>query len=342
MQYRRLGRSGLLVSPIALGTMTFGEPVGEAEAIGLVHAALDLGVNFIDTANVYEGYARYLGSPGGVAESIVGKAICDRRDQVVLATKVGAPVGPGPQDRGLSASHLLRELDRSLRRLQTDYIDLYLIHWPDKRVPIETTLDALRVAVDSGKVRYFGASNHVAWRLCEIQWLAERGLGPHVVASQIPFSLLRREFQPDLEFCQQYDIGVTPYQALQGGLLTGKYHRQKPPPRDSRAADKPEWMWELDETLFDRLEALAELAAGIDVSLTRYAVAWTLAQPAITSLIVGAKRIAQIEDVLQGLEVKIPDEHFDRIDAVCPAPGASPTQSAGKRNIVTSRVFYII
>src|SRR5262245_47305850 len=140
MQLRTLGSSGLLVSPICLGTMTFGTPVGAADAVRLTHAALDLGINFIDTANVHEGYARYLGSAGGVAEEIVGKALSDRRDRAILATKVCAPVGPGPQERGLSAVHILRELDRSLKRLRTDVIDLYIIHWPDKHVPLETTL----------------------------------------------------------------------------------------------------------------------------------------------------------------------------------------------------------
>src|SRR5205809_2234255 len=214
MKLRRLGASGLLVSPICLGTMTFGTPVPEGAAIELVHAALDLGINFVDTANVYEGYSRYLGSPGGVAEEIVGKALRDRRDKMILATKVGAPVGPGPQDRGLSALHLLRELDRSLRRLQTDVIDLYIVHWPDRHVPLETTLAALDTAVRQGKIRHFGASNHSAWQLCEMLWIAERQGAPRVVSSQVPFSLLRREFQHDLPFCVQHGIGVTPYQAL--------------------------------------------------------------------------------------------------------------------------------
>src|SRR3954453_1390700 len=154
MQYRRLGSSGLLGSPICLGTMTFGSPVPGAEAVRLVHAAIDLGINFIDTANVYEGYRRFLGSPGGVAEEILGKALRQHRTRVVLATKVGAPIGPGPQDRGLSAVHILREVDNSLRRLQTDTIDLYVLHWPDKEVPPETTLAALDQAVRQGKVRY--------------------------------------------------------------------------------------------------------------------------------------------------------------------------------------------
>ena len=323
MNYRVLGSSGLLVSPICLGTMTFGEPVGETDAIRLVHGAIDLGINFLDTANVYEGYKRFLGSPGGTAEEIVGKALAGRRDQVVLATKVCAPVGPGPQDRGLSASHILRELDHSLQRLQTDYIDLYIIHWPDKHVPLETTMSAMDQAVRSGKIRYFGASNHNAAQLCEMLWIAERQGGPRVVSSQIPFSLLRREFQNDLPFCERHSIGVTPYQTLQGGLLTGKYRRGQPLPDDSRASEKPQWMWEMDDALFDRLKAIESLAGEIDVPPAQYALAWTLTQPAMSSLVVGAKRIEQVQDAVASTEVELPAEHFDKLDAISPPPLAA-------------------
>jgi aryl-alcohol dehydrogenase-like predicted oxidoreductase len=329
MQYRRLGASGLLVSPICLGTMTFGTPVPEAEAIRLVHAALDLGINFIDTANVYEGYTRFLGSPGGVAEEIVGKALRDRRDRVILATKVGAPIGPGPQDRGLSASHVLRELDNSLRRLQTDVIDLYIIHWPDREVPLETTLWAMEQAVRQGKIRYFGASNHRAWELCELLWLAAHNTWPRVVSSQIPFSLLRREFQHDLAFCQAHALGVTPYQSLQGGLLTGKYRRGQAPPGDSRAAEKPDWIWETNDPLFDRLEAFEQLVGEAGTAPAPYALAWTLTQPAMTSLIVGVKRREQIEDALRSLEVSIPQEHHARLDAIFPPPWKQPDPIRG-------------
>src|SRR5579863_1000730 len=241
MQHRLLGSSGLSVTPVCLGTMTFGSPVSEADSVRLIHAAIDLGINFIDTANVYEGYRRFLGSAGGVAEEIVGKALSDRRDKMIVATKVCAPVGPGPQDRGLSAVHILREIDRSLQRLGTDVIDLYIIHWPDRLVPLDVTLQAIDTAVRQGKIRYFGASNHSAWQLCEMLWLADRSQLTRVISSQIPFSLLRREFQNDLPFCQQQGIGVTPYQSLQGGLLTGKYRRGQAPPANSRAAQKPEW-----------------------------------------------------------------------------------------------------
>lgn len=324
MQLRPLGSSGLLVSPICLGTMTFGTPVGEAEAIKLVHAAIDLGINFIDTANVYEGYARWLGSPGGVAEEIVGKAIRDRRDRAVVATKVAAPVGPGPQDRGLSALHILREVDRSLKRLQTDVIDLYIAHWPDHVVPLEVTLRAFEVAVKQGKIRYFGASNHSAWQLCEMLWLADKYNLPAVFSSQIPFSMLRREFQNDLPFCQEKGIGVTPYQSLQGGLLTGKYRRNQAPPADSRAAEKPEWMWKQDDALFDHLEAIAGLAAEINVPMSQYSLAWTLTQPAMSSLIVGVKNQEQIQDAVAAASVQIPDEHLPKVDAICAPPWRQP------------------
>ena len=320
MQLNVLGSSGLLVSPVCLGTMTFGEPVPEADAVKLVHGAIDLGINFIDTANSYEGYKRTLGSPGGTAEVIVGKALKDRRDQVVLATKVCSPLGPGPQDRGLSATHILREVDSSLQRLQTDYIDLFILHWPDKFVPLETTFAALDRIVRQGKVRYIGASNFSAAQLCEMLWLADRQGFPRVVSSQIPFSLLRREFHNDLPFCDRHAIGVTPYQSLQGGLLTGKYHRGQPAPDNSRAAEKPNWMWPFDDALFDRLERIESLAKSIEVPCAQYALAWTLAQPAMVSLVVGAKRIDQVQDAVAAVDVQIPSEHFEELDKACPPP----------------------
>jgi len=321
MQHRRLGASGLLVSPVCLGTMTFGTPVAEPDAIRLVHEAIDLGVNFIDTANSYEGYERVVGSAGGLAEEILGKALKDRRDGVVLATKVGSPLGPGPQDKGLSSLHLLRELESSLRRLQTDTIDLYILHWPDKLTPLETTLRALDQGVRQGKIRYVGISNHSAAKICEFLWLAERNGGPRVVASQIPFSLLRREFQNDLPFCAEHQVAVTPYQSLQGGLLTGKYHRGQAPPATSRAAEKPQWMSRpLDDGLFDQLEALEQLAAELEVPMSQYTAAWTLAQPAMASLVVGVRRIEQVKDALAALDVRLPPEHHERIDEIFPPP----------------------
>jgi aryl-alcohol dehydrogenase-like predicted oxidoreductase len=309
--------------------MTFGTPVAEAEAIRLIHAAIDLGINFIDTANVYEGYTRYLGSAGGVAEEIVGKALRDRRDKMIVATKVAAPVGPSPQDRGLSAVHILREVDRSLQRLQTDVIDLYVIHWPDKHVPLEVTLQAIDTTVRQGKIRYFGASNHAAWQLCRMLWIADQHHLSRVVSSQIPFSLLRREFQHDLDFCHQHQIGVTPYQSLQAGLLTGKYRRGQPPPADSRAAEKPDWIWKQDDALFDRLEQVSALAAEAGATMARYALAWTLTQPAMTSLVVGVKSLEQIQDAVAAADVVIPAEHQAKLDTICPPPWRQPDPVRG-------------
>ena len=220
----------------------------------------------------------------------------------------------------MSASHILRELNRSLKRLQTDYLDLYLIHWPDKEVAIETTLRAIDQACQQGKVRAFGVSNHPAWQLCEFLWLADRRGWPRVAASQVPFSLLRREFQHDLEFCRKHDIAVTPYQSLQGGLLTGKYRRGQPPPPDTRAAEKPDWIWKLDDAMFDRLEAIETLARQAGIARAAYALAWTLAQPAMTSLIVGVKTLEQVKDAVAALDVQIPTEHFSQLDAICPPP----------------------
>ena len=265
MKYRQLGSSDLHVSEISLGSwLTYGVGVDDSNARACLNRAFEVGINFIDTANVYEGYARYLGSPGGVAEEIVGKALRDRRDRMILATKVAAPVGPGAQDRGLSAVHILRELERSLRRLQTDVIDLYIIHWPDKVVPLEVTIRAIDTAMRQGKIRYFGASNHFAWQMCELLGLADRQLGPRIVSAQIPYSLLRRELHNDLSFCQQHRVGVTPYQSLQGGLLTGKYRRGQPAPTDSRAAEKPEWLWKQDER--DRFDVKTDFEDHVGIA----------------------------------------------------------------------------
>ena len=320
MQHRTLGSSGVLVSPICLGTMTYGSPVNEADSIKLTHAAIDLGINFIDTANSYEGYDRVLGSAGGTAERILGKALKDKRENVVLATKVGSPLGPGPNDRGLSAATILRELDASLERLATDYVDLYIIHWPDKDTPLDETLGAMDIAVKQGKIRYFGVSNHSASQLCEFLWIAEKTTGPRVVASQIPYSMLKRDFHNDLAFCEKHHIAVTPYQPIKGGLLTGKYQRGQGAPDGSRAAEKPEWVGDIADAVFDQLEAIAALADEAGTTMTRYALAWTLAQPAMASLVLGVKRIEQVEDALAALDVTIPDEHFAKIDEICPPP----------------------
>lgn len=299
--------------------MTFGSPVEKDEAIRIVHGAMDLGINFIDTANVYEGYSRFMGSPGGVSEEILGAAIKDRREDVVIATKCGAPNGPGTHDMGLAPKTILRELDRSLQRLQTDYIDLYHVHWPDAQTPLETMLSAMETAYRQGKIRAFGVSNHFAWQLCELLWIADKRNWPKVVASQIPFSLLRRDYQNDLEFCKKHDIGVTPWQALQGGLLTGKYRRGQAAPKGSRMADSG-WLAEPEDAVYDKIEATEEVAKQAGLSLGQYSLAWALTQPAMTSLIVGVKHMAQLEEAVKGASAVLPPELLQRQDAITPPP----------------------
>jgi len=300
--------------------MTFGSPVAEAEAIKLIHGAIDLGINFIDTANVYEGYDRFLGSSGGVAEEILGKALADRRDKVVLATKVGAPLGPGPQDAGLSPSTIGRELDASLKRLNTDYIDLYILHWPDAHTPLDTTLSAIETAVRQGKIRSFGVSNHFAFDLCELLWIADKYGWPKPVSSQIPYSMLKRNFNIDLEFCDKHNIGVTPYQILEGGLLTGKYRRGQDIPEGSRMQENPKWLPNPDEAIYDQLEATEVLASDVGVPFSQYTIGWTLAQQAMASMVLGVTRLEQIEDAVAGAQVIIPQKILDKQDLITPPP----------------------
>ena len=320
MQLRTLGSSGLLVSPICLGTMTFGSPVEEADAIKITHSAIDLGINFIDTANVYEGYDRFMGSSGGVAEEILGKALADRRDKVVLATKVGAPLGPGPQDAGLTPSTVGRELDASLKRLKTDYIDLYILHWPDPLTPLETTLNAIEAAHRQGKIRSFGVSNHFAFDLCELMWIADKYGWPKPVSSQIPYSMLKRHFNTDLEFCDKHNIGVTPYQILQGGLLTGKYKRGQEIPKGTRMDENPNWLSNPDEAVYDILEATQALADEAGLPFSQYTVAWTLAQQAMASMVLGVTKLSQVEDAIAGAEHSLSDDILKRQDEITPPP----------------------
>jgi len=320
MKFRTLGSSGLVVSPVCLGTMTFGNPVKEEDSIKLVHQVMDLGINFIDTANTYEGYDRILGSSGGIAEEILGKALKDCRDKVVLATKIGSPLGDGPQDVGLTATLIGRDIDSCLRRLQTNYLDLLYFHWPDSETPLETSLAAMETAVRQGKVRYFAVSNFWAHDICEMLWLADKGVGPRVACSQIPYSLLKRDYHNDLDFCRRHNIAVTPYRVLEGGALSGKYRRGVTPPKNSRALEKPQWMPEMDEKLFDIIEATQALADQAGVHISQYTLAWTLAQPAITSLVLGAKRIEQIKDAVIASDIQLSSEILERQDAIAPPP----------------------
>jgi aryl-alcohol dehydrogenase-like predicted oxidoreductase len=282
--------------------MTFGTPVAEADAISLTHQALDLGINFIDTANMYEGYKRYIGSPGGVAEEILGKALQGRRERVVLATKIGMKIGPADDDHGLSRGHILREIDRSLARLGTDYVDLYYMHKPDPSTPLAESAQAFNELIESGKVRYWAISNFSAEQITDLLKVCDENGWRRPVAIQPAYSLLKRDIEADvLPLCQREQIAVLPYQVLQGGMLTGKYRRGETAPADSRQLEKPEWTLPLNEETFTRLEQIEAEASQRGRSLLQHALKGLLEQPAVVSLVVGIKRIDQLEVLIKAI-----------------------------------------
>ena len=285
------------VSVLCLGTMTFGNPVGRDDAIRLVHWALDHGINFIDTADMYEGYDRYIGSPGGVAESILGEALEDRRDRAVITSKVGNAVGGDSYEgHGLSSGHISHQIDVSLSRLRTDYIDIYELHRPDPDTSLEESIATMAELIEEGKVRHWGVSNFSGQQITDIVQICDAQSWPRPVISQPPLSWLKRDEQTDsLPICRDFNMAVTPYQPLQGGLLTGKYRRGHPLPAASRAAES-KWLDQPDDSLFDQLEQFESEARVVHLEPVQYAVRWLLDQPGVTSVVVGVKRVEQLRE----------------------------------------------
>jgi len=318
MDYVTLGRSGLKVSPACLGAMNFGTspdaPCGEAEARRIIDAFLDAGHNFIDTANVYT---------GGQSEEIVGRAVAGKRDAVVIATKGRNPQGPGPNDVGLSRVHLTRALEASLRRLGTDYVDLYQVHAPDPQTPIEETMATLHSFVVQGKVRYIGCSNFSAGQIVEAQWAAERAKGTPFVSLQPPYSLIMREIETDvLPTAQRQGLGVIPYSPLGGGMLTGKYRRGQEPATDTRfgraagGGGRAMWGLMLSERNFEIVEDVEKVAAELGSTPTAVSLAWVAGRRGVTSVIIGPRTLAQLEENLPGFELELPQEIISRLNAV--------------------------
>ena len=303
MNLRTLPKTDLKVSPLCLGTMTFGTPVAEADAIRLTHWAVEQGLNFLDTANMYEGYSRYLGSPGGVAEEILGKALKGKRDQVVLATKVGMKIGPGDGDQGLSRAHVLREIDRSLLRLQCDYVDLYYMHKPDLSTPLAESVQAFNDIIVAGKARHWAISNFSAEQITNLLKICDENGWHRPVALQPAYSLLKRDIEAEiLPLCQREQIAVLPYQVLQGGLLTNKYQRGQAVPAGSRQVEKPEWTMPLTDEMFDRLDQIQADANKLGRSLLQHALKGLLDHPAVVSLVVGVKTIPQLETLITAVQ----------------------------------------
>ncbi len=315
MDYRILGRTGVKVSPLCLGGMYFGWRNDEAESQTIIHRALDLGINFLDTANVYA---------KSLSEQYVGKALKGKRDQVVLATKFRWGMGEGPNDEGTHRLHIRAQVENSLRRLQTDRIDLYQIHHPDPVTPLEETLEALTDLVRQGKVLYIGTSNFPAWQLVEAQWIADRRNLTRFVCEQPHYSVLDRRLEREIvPVCEKYGMGIISWCPLDGGWLTGKYRRGVPPPPDSRAIEEG---WDLESPAamrcFDALEGLEKLAGARGKTLSQFALAWLLANPAVTAPIIGPRTLAQLEDNMGALGWTLSPEELADVDGIV-APGST-------------------
>ncbi|HEX9641246.1 MAG TPA: aldo/keto reductase [Candidatus Krumholzibacteria bacterium] len=310
MKLRRLGETDLQVSALCLGTMQFGWTADEDESFATMDAFVEAGGNFLDTADIYSNWLPSHG--GGEAEEIIGRWMKARgnRDRLVIATKVRGRMWDGPDGEGLSRAHIKRAIEDSLRRLQTDTIDLYQCHWPDEDVPVEETLSVFQELIDAGKVRYAGASNYTASQLGE----ALQVRGARFMSLQPHYNLVHRdEFEEELAvLCLRERLGVIPYSPLAAGFLTGKYRRDAPQPKTSRLFHAKEYMNERGFAVIDALEAIAQ-ARGTTIAAV--ALAWQLARPAITAPIIGANTPAQLADLLPAVEFELTAEEVAALDA---------------------------
>ena len=300
MEYCNLGKSGLKVSAIGLGTNNFGRRMDAKASVAVVHRALDEGINFIDTANRYG---------GGLSEEYIGKALDGRRNEAVLATKVGFP-----PDEGSSRRNIMKEVEKSLRALKTDHIDFYQIHIPDPNTPIEETLRTLDHLIHQGKVRYIGCSNFSAWQTCESLWVS-KSLGLNrFISNQVPYSLFDRAIEAELmPFARQYGFGIIPYFPLASGLLTGKYRRREQPAADTRLAGDDK---KLTDANFDKLERLETFAAERGHTILELAFAWLLANPLIASVIAGATKPEQVSANAKCFGWELNADDLEAIDRV--------------------------
>ncbi len=342
MEYRKMGRTGLKVSTLCLGTMTFGRQVPEAESLQIIHRALDAGVNFIDTADMYV---------NGVTEQIVAKAIKGRRHSIVLASKVGhilrlgkkygeqkisGPIDlarprpftpwPGrddvhPNEIGLNRKHILQGVEESLKRLDTDYLDLYYAHMPDYDTPLEETLRAMDDLVRQGKVRYLGCSNFRAFQLAKALWISDKHNLARWDCIQPPFNLLTRDIEYELlPLCSEEGVGVCPFSPMAAGFLSGKYEKGKGPVQGARFSlahlgytyNQKYW----DDLNFSAVEQLKKIAESHGRNLPQFALAWVLSNKTITSIVCGATSVAQLEDNLKATEITISKEELEACDAV--------------------------
>jgi aryl-alcohol dehydrogenase-like predicted oxidoreductase len=320
MEYRTLGHTGVKVSPLCLGAMMFGAwgNTDQEDSVRIIHRALDAGINFVDTADVY--------SRGG-SEEVVGQALAGgRRDNVVLATKVHGTMGDDPNEFGNSRRWIIREVENSLRRLRTDWIDLYQIHRPEPDTDIDETLSALSDLVHAGKVRYIGSSTFPASQIVEAQWVAQRRGRERFVCEQPPYSILARAIEADvLPTCRRYGMGVIPWSPLGGGWLSGRYRKGQDVPESRRAAMLPQ-RYDMslpgNQLKLEAADALAEVADEAGLTLIELALAFVINHPAVTAAIIGPRTMEHLESQLTAADVSLSAEVLDRIDEIVP-PGVN-------------------
>ena len=327
MKYCNLGRTGVQVSQLCLGTMNFGLRATEAESIPVIDHAIEQGINFIDTANIYGLMPTKIpmGEGPGRSEEIIGKALKQngKRDRIILATKFFNKVilddvnGGGRNGGGASRRHIMQQVEASLRRLQTDYIDLYQIHRPDPSVPIDETLRALDDLVTSGKVRYIGTSGFDAWHFVEALWESSNLQLNRFISEQPHYSLINRRVEVSvLPMAQKYEIAILPWSPLAMGFLTGKYQRDQEKPAGSRFTTQINWLNGLSDQAYDLLDLLQEMAQQKEATVSQVALAWVMNQPGVTAPIIGPRTIQQLDDNLGALQVHFDEADFAQIDAI--------------------------
>ncbi|MEL6269249.1 MAG: aldo/keto reductase [Chloroflexota bacterium] len=317
MKTVKLGRTGLEISPLCLGTMTFGWSADKGTAFSILDAAVDAGITFFDTADIYSFWID--GNSGGESESIIGEWLKGKdRRHVVIATKVRGRMWPGANGEGLSRVHIIQAVEDSLRRLQTDHIDLYQTHWFDENTPLEETLSAFDTLVSSGKVRYIGASNHPAWRLTKSLWASNVHNYVRYESLQPHHSLLhRREFETELaDLCMDQNMGVIPYSPLAAGFLTGKYTRENRHTDMTQKARGTARALLDNDAAFDVLDVVREIADGHGVPVAQVALAWQMSKPFITAPIIGARTVEQLTEVVGAVDVTLTDDEITRLDEV--------------------------
>jgi len=319
MEYRNLGHSGLKVSRICLGTMAFGRWIDEAVSARVLDTALDSGINFVDTANFY-GKGQDTGNHAekGMSEQILGNLLGARRERIVLATKVRHPMGAGPNESGLSRGHIISQVEGSLRRLKTDYIDLYQCHAFDPETPLEETLRALDDLVRQGKVRYIGCSNFAAWQIAKAHGISERMGLARFISVQPPYNLLVRKIELELiPFCRSEGVGMMVYSPLARGLLAGRYRAGEALPENSRGAAGERLLHALmTEQNLERVEQFRCLCAEWELPMARVAQAWVLQNPAVTTAILGASRPEQIADAVAAASLTLTEAQMTALSAI--------------------------